>query len=98
MPKHRPSLADFAAEDARVTKAPAAPQTTAETVVPLATSGNQNSEKRNPKSDFIKVSVTLPPELFERIQDVSRERRRAKEPYAVSALAREAFESWLAQR
>jgi hypothetical protein len=55
----------------------------------------QNEEKRFPKSDFVKMSVTVPPEMFEQLQDLSRTRRRAKEPYTMSDLVRDALASWL---
>ena len=53
------------------------------------------SEIRNPKSDFIKMSVTVPPEMFDALQDLSRTRRHAKEPYTMSDLVREAVGAWL---
>ena len=56
------------------------------------------SEVRNPKSDFIKMSVTVPPDMFDALQDLSRARRRAKEPYTMSDLVREAVGSWLEQK
>lgn len=49
---------------------------------------------RNTKSDFVKVSVTLPPEMFDTLQDLSRERRKAKQEFTMSALIREAVEAW----
>ena len=52
-------------------------------------------EKRFPKSDFIKMSVTVPPEMFEQLQDLSRTRRRAREPYTMSDLVRDALAAWL---
>jgi hypothetical protein len=58
----------------------------------------QNEEKRFPKSDFIKMSVTVPPEMFEQLQDLSRSRRRAKEPYTMSDLVRDALAGWLPEQ
>ncbi len=55
----------------------------------------QNSERRNPKSDFIKMSITVPPEIHAQLQDLSRERRQAKEPYLMSEIVREALGAWL---
>jgi hypothetical protein len=52
------------------------------------------SEIRNPKSDFLKLTVTLPPGLFDQLQDLSRVRRHAKQPYTLSHLVREALASW----
>lgn len=58
-------------------------------------SANPISDSRNPKSDFVKVSVTLPPEIHESLLDISRQRRRAKQPYMISDLVREALAQWL---
>ena len=59
---------------------------------------NPNEEKRFPKSDFVKMSVTVPPEMFEQLQDLSRIRRRAKEAYTMSDLVRDALTGWLPEQ
>ena len=64
-------------------------------VPPVSEKGSQISEARNPKSDFIKMSVTVPPEMFDALQDLSRARRKAKDPYTMSDLVREAVGHWL---
>jgi len=61
----------------------------------LAPAPSPKSETRNPKSDFVKVSVTLPPELHEKLLDLSRERRKRKQPYMISDLVREALAGWM---
>ena len=71
-----------------VVAAPVVVPAVSEKVIPV-------SEVRNPKSDFIKMSVTVPPEMFDALQDLSRARRRAKEPYTMSDLVREAVGHWL---
>ncbi len=53
------------------------------------------SEKRNPKSDFVKMSITVEPELFEAIQAVSRGRRKQKQEFTFSAIIRDALKQYL---
>jgi len=50
---------------------------------------------RNPKSDFVKMSVTVPPDMHEQLMELSRARRKAKQPYMISELVREALAGWL---
>ncbi|MAD60865.1 MAG: hypothetical protein CMH49_05005 [Myxococcales bacterium] len=47
------------------------------------------------KSDFIRLSITISPEDFERLQDESMRRRRQRETYTFSHLARIALGEWL---
>lgn len=53
------------------------------------------SEKRNAKSDFIKMSITVEPELFEEIQSLSRTRRKQKQEFTFSAIIRDALKQYL---
>lgn len=53
------------------------------------------SEKRNAKSDFVKMSITVEPELFEAIQVVSRARRKQKQEFTFSAIIRDALKQYL---
>ena len=78
MPSKRSSLAELIRED-EAHKAPAAevpvvevvpppaPEVKAAPVAPPVPTENVKviSEVRNPKSDFIKMSVTVPPEMFD---------------------------------
>lgn len=48
-----------------------------------------------PKADYLKVTVTLPPDLFEQLDDVGRYRRRRKQPHTLSQVVREALELYL---
>lgn len=67
--------------------------------------GNHISEKVNKTkhvfepvqmaSEMTKMSILVPTEMFEKLQDLSRSRRRAKEPFKLTELAREALSSWL---
>ena len=47
------------------------------------------------KSDFIRLSITISPEDFERLQAESMTRRRERETYTFSHLARIALGEWL---
>ena len=47
------------------------------------------------KSDFIRLSITISPEDFERLQAESMSRRRQGETYTFSHLARIALGEWL---
>ena len=49
------------------------------------------------KADYVRLSVTLPPDLFDRLQMVSIKRRRQKESYTFCHLVREAIQEWIDQ-
>ena len=49
------------------------------------------------KADYVRLSVTLPPDLFDRLQMVSIQRRRRKESYTFCHLVREAIQEWIDQ-
>lgn len=53
------------------------------------------SEKRNPKSDFVKMSITVEPELFEAVQSLSKTRRKQKQEFTFSAIIRDALKQYL---
>lgn len=52
-------------------------------------------EKRNPKSDFVKMSITVEPELFESVQELSQQRRKLKMEFTFSAIIRDALKQYL---
>ena len=54
-------------------------------------------EKRNTKSDFVKMSITVEPELFDAVQTLSLQRRRQKEEFTFSAIIRDALKLYLQQ-
>ena len=105
MPSHkRLSLADIAREEqvqtppapAPVRHVPSQPQvqrSEAKAPPPAPV-----EKRRNPKSDFVKMSVTLPPEMNEKLQELSHARRMRKERYMLSDLVREALAQWLPQQ
>ena len=58
------------------------------------TSQEEPSRRPAKKSDYIRLSITVPPELFDQLQQLSMERRRNKEPYTFCHIVREALEDW----
>lgn len=56
---------------------------------------NNISEKRNNKSDFVKMSITVEPELFEAVQNISQARRKQKQDFTFSAIIRDALKQYL---
>ncbi len=47
------------------------------------------------KLPFMKISITLPQEMFYQLDDLSRLRRKQGRPFTKSELTREALENWL---
>ncbi len=48
--------------------------------------------------DTAKMSVVVPLHIFETLQDISRRRRREKQPFKLSDMVREALHQWLEQQ
>ena len=46
-------------------------------------------------ADITKISVVIPLNVFETMQDISRKRRRDKQPFKISDMVREALGAWL---
>ncbi len=65
---------------------------------PVSEITNNNSEKRNNKSEFVKMSITVEPELFESVQGLSIERRKNKQEFTFSAIIRDALKVYLGQQ
>ncbi len=90
----RKSLAELHHEDQAALQTPGRPF-----MPPPAPTAQQPthtiSEKRNPKSDFVKMSITVEPELFEAIQVVSKTRRKQKQEFTFSAIIRDALKQYL---
>lgn len=90
----RKSLAELHHEDQAALQTPGRPfmpppAPTVQQAAPII------SEKRNPKSDFVKMSITVEPELFEAVQAVSRTRRKQKQEFTFSAIIRDALKHYL---
>jgi len=88
----RKSLAELQREDELVHQ----PQPTVQT--------SNNSEIINnkkykivTKSEFVKMSITVEPEIFDAIEDLSRIYRRSKQPFTFSAIVRDALREYLAK-
>jgi len=56
------------------------------------------SDKRNTKSDFVKMSITVEPELFDAVQALSLQRRKQKEEFTFSAIIRDSLKLYLKQQ
>ncbi len=102
MPQHkRLSLAEIAKQDQVPVSPPAQMETPREVRTPRTQAAPESrrapdtSEKRNRKSDFVKISVTLPPDMHETLQELSHTRRKRREPHMISDLVREALAGWL---
>lgn len=66
---------------------------------------NNNSEIRNRvseiiynKSDYIKMSITVDPDMFEKVDETQRQRRRKGEPYTYSEIIRDALRFYYASK
>lgn len=58
-------------------------------------SRRKRKESTSPPSEYIPISVTIPPEMFDEIQAISSARRKRREPYSVSKIIRDALHEWL---
>jgi len=56
--------------------------------------GKNNSDKIINKSEFIKMSITIEPDLFEVVDELSRQRRKRKEAYSYSVIIRDALKEY----
>lgn len=93
----RKSLAELQMEDEMLAKAPETESVKASSAQDKETNAPPDikSEKIFPKSEFIKMSITVEPDIFEAIEDLSRQRRRSKEPFTFSAIVRDALREYL---
>lgn len=95
----RKSLAELQMEDEMLAKVP---ETKAAGTAPApqkqnGKASNRKSEKIIPKSEFVKMSITVEPDIFEAIEDLSRQRRRSKESFTFSAIVRDALREYLSK-
>lgn len=100
MSRRRPSLMDILEEEHDAALQPVSPPEKKELPTLETTSAFEvepASEKFN-KADYIRLSITVPPDMFERIQHISLQRRREKQPYTFCHLARQAILEWLDQQ
>jgi len=61
---------------------------------PISEIGNKKSDKVISKSEYVKMSITIEPDLFESVDDLSRKRRRRKEKYTYSDIVRDALKEY----
>lgn len=91
----RKPLAELHREDQATLQTPARPFMPPLAATQQQETTNTTSEKRNTKSDFVKMSITVEPELFEEIQSLSRTRRKQKQEFTFSAIIRDALKQYL---
>jgi hypothetical protein len=70
------------------------------TTTPSSTNSLSKNAKPSQSStgEYEKLSVSIPLDTFETLQDISRERRRVKQKHTMSQMVREALELWLEHR
>jgi hypothetical protein len=90
----RKSLAELQQEDNAKTTGvvPVTPQTKQ---TKTSKNVNPNTKIIIPKSDFIKMSITVEPEIFDAVEDLSRKRRRSGQSYTLSSIVRDALKDYL---
>jgi len=55
--------------------------------------------ERGQRGDFGKLTITMPPEMIDALEDVRRQRKKAKEKNSdMSSLIREAVSEWLVNK
>ncbi len=64
---------------------------------PVSLSPREVKAPVHSKADYIKISPTIPPDMFDQLAMIQIRRRRQKKPFTMSDLTREAFTLWLAQ-
>jgi len=99
MSRRRPSLMDILEED-QVSPSPTSsePPVAAAAPAPTPVAVAPVEPPKSKKSDYIRLSITVPPDMFERLQAISLKRRREKQPYTFCHLARQAMLEWLYQQ
>jgi len=90
----RLSLLDLLEEErAEVAPAPAPAPAPAAPAAPAPAARRRAAAK----ADYLHISITVPPDLFERLQARSSVLRRQRQPYTLSHIARLALAEWLAR-
>lgn len=79
----------------RVVATPA-PAPAAPTLAPTAAPAVQASAPEAVEVVMEKLTVTMPQDMHEQLLDIARARRRAKQPYQLSQIVREAMAAWFA--
>lgn len=93
----RKSLAELQQEDEKLEGVrPAEESRTATTVDNISEIIITKSEKPS-RANFVKMSITVEPELFDAVEDLSRKRRRNKLPFTFSAIIRDALKEYLSK-
>lgn len=93
MAKKRISLAEIEKQDRTMdTPAPIA-RAKSPTKVPTIPSSTYSAASVG--NEMVKVSFTIDVNIFEQLQDISKARRRAKQPFKMTEFVREAIAVWM---
>lgn len=90
--KKRMSLSEIQKEDKQEVFSPQ--ETEAVFVAPI----KKKKVQVNVDENVAKLSVVIPLNTFEILQDISRKRRRDKQPFKISDMVREALGTWLSKQ
>ena len=93
----RKSLAELQQEDNKLEEMRPAKQSKATAPLNNISEIINNKSEKPSKADFVKMSITVEPELFDEIEDLSRKRRRNKQPFTFSAIIRDALKEYLSK-
>ena len=91
----RKSLAELQQEDNKLEEVRPAKQSKAATALNSVSEIINNKSEKHSKADFVKMSITVEPEIFDAVEDLARKRRRNKQPFTFSAIVREALKEYL---
>lgn len=91
----RKSLAELQQEDEKLEEVLPAKQSKATASLNKISEIINNKSEKPSKADFVKMSITVEPEIFDAVEDLSRKRRRNKQPFTFSAIIRDALKKYL---
>jgi hypothetical protein len=91
----RKSLAELQQEDEKLEEVLPAKQSKATASLNKISEIINNKSEKPSKADFVKMSITVEPEIFDAVEDLSRKRRRNKQPFTFSAIIRDALKEYL---
>jgi hypothetical protein len=91
----RKSLAELQREDDKQGTARPAGENQAPAAADIISEIVNNKSAITTKADFVKMSITVEPEIFDAVDELSRQRRKNKQPFTFSAIIRDALKEYL---
>jgi gamma-glutamyl:cysteine ligase YbdK (ATP-grasp superfamily) len=91
----RKSLAELQREDDQLGTARPEGETLAPAAADIISEIVNNKSAATTKADFVKMSITVEPEIFDAVDELSRQRRKNKQPFTFSAIIRDALKEYL---